>query len=158
MTHALTLTREFDGSPATVWRCLTEPDLLAQWFAPAPVTCPRAMIEPRPGGIFHVVMDVPEMGEMDGAAGCVLEALPEERLTWTSALGPGFAPNPSAAEGEFHITAIVTLQPHGSGTRYTATALHADEAARAAHAAMGFESGWGTAADQLGSLAATLGH
>ncbi|MEO0487865.1 MAG: SRPBCC family protein [Pseudomonadota bacterium] len=156
MTHSLTLTRDMAATPAKVWRCLTEPDLLAQWFAPDPVTVTKAVIDPRPGGAFHVVMHVPEMGDMDGGAGCVLEAVPEQRMVWTSALAPGFGPNPAPGDGAFHFTAIMTLEPTVTGTRYTATALHADEAAKNAHAAMGFHDGWGTTADQLGALAARL--
>ena len=155
--HALTLTREMTATPAQVWRCMTDPELLPRWFAPDPVTVARASIDPRPGGILHVVMDVPGMGEMDGGAGCILEAVPEERLSWTTALHPGFAPQPPAPEGAFHFTAILSLAPRPQGgTLYTATLLHTDAAGRDAHAALGFDSGWGTMADQLGRLAATL--
>ena len=153
----LTLSRDINAAPAAVWRCLTEPDLLAQWFAPAPVTITKAVLEPVPGGAFHVVMDVPGMGEMDGGAGCILVAEPAVRLVWTSALAPGFGPNPAPEEGQFHFTAIFELTARDQGgTRYTATALHADDAARTAHAAMGFDTGWGAAADQLAELAASL--
>ncbi|MGR3467971.1 MAG: SRPBCC domain-containing protein [Shimia sp.] len=102
---------------------------------PDPVTCTKAVIDPRPGGAFHVVMQVPEMGEMDGGAGCILKAVPNTRLTWTSALAPGFAPNDSPEEGQFHFTAIMALEATEGGTLYTATALHVTEAARLAHAA-----------------------
>ncbi|MEL6913970.1 MAG: SRPBCC domain-containing protein [Pseudomonadota bacterium] len=156
MTCTLSLSREFAAPPSKVWRCLTEPELLKEWFAPAPVTVTRVEIEATPGGIFHVVVDVPEMGEMDGGAGCVLEARADERLVWTSALAPGFAPNAAPAEGGFHFTAFTMLAPTKDGTRYTATALHTDAAARAAHEAMGFHDGWGQVADQLGKRAAAL--
>lgn len=152
----LTLSRDIKASPQTVWRCLTEPDLLAQWFAPKPVVITRSVIDPVPGGAFHVVMDVPEMGEMDGGAGCILEATAPHRMVWTSALAPGYGPNDPPGEGEFHFTAIFELTETDNGTRYTATALHANDAARATHAAMGFDAGWGAAADQLADLAASL--
>lgn len=32
-----------------VWRCWTEPELMKQWFAPAPWTTPRVEIDLRPG-------------------------------------------------------------------------------------------------------------
>jgi uncharacterized protein YndB with AHSA1/START domain len=43
----------------------------------------------------------------------------------------------------------VTLEPVGNGTRYTAMAIHRDEAGRKRHEEMGFHDGWGKALDQL---------
>ena len=79
---------------------------------------------------------------------------PGRRLVWTSMLGPGFRPQGEGPEGTENscgpaMTAIVAMEPHGAGTKYTATALHKNEAARQAHADMGFHDGWGTALDQL---------
>lgn len=152
----LVLTREIAASPAAVWRCLTEPALLKQWFAPAPVVVTEAQIDPTPGGGFRTVMDVPGMGEMDGGWGCVLLAIPEERMVWTSALGPGFVPHPAPEEGSFFFTADITITETETGCTYTARALHATDADKSAHETMGFHDGWGAAADQLGKLAASL--
>ncbi|MGR3492879.1 MAG: SRPBCC domain-containing protein [Shimia sp.] len=71
-------------------------------------------------------------------------------------MAPGYAPNPNPGGRQSHFTAIMTLEVQGDGTFYTATALHATQAARDTHEAMGFSQGWGMTADQLGSLAATL--
>ena len=54
------------------------------------------------------------------------------------------------------MTGILTLAPEGKGTRYKATILHADEAARKRHEEMGFHDGWGKALDQLVELAKTM--
>lgn len=154
---SLSLTRHMTAPPETIWRCMTDPALIARWFAPDPVTVSAVDIDPIPGGIFRVVMQVPDMGEMDGGAGCVLVAEPNVRLIWTTALAPGFGPNEAAIEGAFHFTAILSLQGLADGgTQYTATALHANDAGKTAHAAMGFEGGWGTMADQLGRLATQI--
>jgi uncharacterized protein YndB with AHSA1/START domain len=64
-----------------------------------------------------------------------------------------------AAEGceSFPMTAIVTFEDAGGGkTAYRAVALHANEADKAKHEAMGFEHGWGQVADQLGEYALSL--
>ena len=45
--------------------------------------------------------------------------------------------------------ASLALALEGTGTRYTATALHRDEAGRKQHEEMGFHEGWGKALDQL---------
>ncbi|GGL17552.1 SRPBCC family protein [Planomonospora parontospora] len=146
------LEREVDVPPALVWKAWTTPDLLTQWFAPKPYETPHCEIDLRPGGIFRTVMRSPEGEEFDGA-GCYLEVLPEERLVWTSALAPGYRPQP----GEMAFTAIIELQPTASGgTRYRAIAMHQTPEDNKKHADMGFIEGWGAALDQLVALAKTL--
>jgi uncharacterized protein YndB with AHSA1/START domain len=76
--------------------------------------------------------------------GCYLEVVPGERLVWTDALGAGYRP-----KAESFMTAIVTMEPRGSGTLYTAIAIHKDEAGRKQHEEMGFHEGWGQVLDQL---------
>ncbi|GGL68278.1 SRPBCC family protein [Wenxinia marina] len=154
MPYDLTLSREIAASPATVWRCLTEPELLKQWFAPRPVTITKLELDPTPGGIWLLAMDIPEMGVMEEPAGCVLIAEPEKRIAWTSALGPGFRPNAvKTGEMDFPLTAIMEIEATATGCRYTATALHASEADMKKHEAMGFHDGWGQVADQLKEMA-----
>ena len=58
---------------------------------------------PDPGGVFRTVMRGPD-GEEGGGAGCYLEVVEGVRLVWTSALGPGFRPNP---HDELGFTAII---------------------------------------------------
>ena len=87
--------------------------------------------------------------------GCYLEVVENTRLTWTNALAPGFrpVPEPEAQPGhecaEFLFTATILLEPHGSGTKYTAFAQHRDKASKVRHEQMGFEEGWGACLDQL---------
>lgn len=154
----LAFSRVVDVPRAKVWRCWTEPELLKPWFCPKPWTTPECEIDLRPGGVFRTVLRSPE-GEEHGGDGCYLEVVPERRLVWTSALGPGFRPvPPPAAEtgAAFVFTATLSFEDEAGGTRYTAVVLHATEAGRAAHAAMGFETGWSAALDQLVAFARTL--
>ena len=72
---------------------------------------------------------------------------------WTSALGPGFRPN---VVEDVAFTAIISLEPTSSGTRYTAVAMHSDAVVSARHAEMGFQEGWGAALDQLVAVAKEL--
>jgi uncharacterized protein YndB with AHSA1/START domain len=82
--------------------------------------------------------------------GCYLEIVPQKRLVWTDALQPGFRPALAASSClPNFMTAIITLETHGSGTKYTAIALHGDEEGRKKHEEMGFHDGWGTCLDQL---------
>ena len=54
------------------------------------------------------------------------------------------------------MTAIITFDAQGTGTKYTARVLHWSVADREAHEKMGFHQGWGLATDQLQELVATL--
>lgn len=47
----------------------------------------RAEMDPRPGGIFRIDIAVGDGREVPNL-GCVLEAVPMERLVWTSMLFP----------------------------------------------------------------------
>jgi uncharacterized protein YndB with AHSA1/START domain len=140
-----------------VWRAWTEPALLMQWFCPRPWQTIACEIDLRPGGVFKTTMQSPE-GMQFPNSGTYLEVLPNQRLVWTNALLPGFRPVPNtpvgeSAVGHFHFTAIIELADLGEqGTRYTATVLHGDEASCKKHEAMGFETGWGIALDQMVSM------
>ena len=136
-----------------VWRAWTEPERLKPWFCPLPWRTIACEIDLRPGGIFRTTMQSPEGVEFPND-GCYLEVVPKERLVWTNALLPGYRPGKPSAPGssddtKFVFTAMLELADADQGTRYTATVMHADEAGCKKHAAMGFESGWGTALDQL---------
>lgn len=130
-----------------VWAAWTRPEYIVKWFTPVPWKTIDAEVDLRPGGIFRTTMQSPE-GEEFPNTGTYLEVVENRRLIWTSALLPGFRPQP-APEGMFHFTAIIEMEPVEGGTKYSATALHADPESAEKHAAMGFEQGWGTALTQL---------
>jgi uncharacterized protein YndB with AHSA1/START domain len=146
----LVLERVIDVPRELVWAAWTKPEHVKHWFTPAPWTVTHCEIDLRPGGMFRTVMRSPEGQEFPNV-GCYLEVVPNERLVWTDALLPGYRP----AENPF-MTAILTLEPTGTGTRYTAIAIHKDEAARQRHEEMGFHTGWGTALDQLVAYAKNI--
>jgi len=78
--------------------------------------------------------------------GCFLEVIPMERLVWTSMLFPGYRP---AVFDDIPITAIVTMERVGTGTRYVFTALHRDEADFEKNKESGWQEGTEIAVDQL---------
>jgi hypothetical protein len=78
--------------------------------------------------------------------GCFLDTVPMERLVWTSMLFPGYRP---AVFDDVPITAIMTMESAGSGTRYVFTALHRDEADFEKDMASGWREGTEIAVDQL---------
>lgn len=139
----LVLDRVVDVPRELVWKAWTTPEHVREWFVPKPWTITECEIDLRPGGVFRSVMRSPE-GEEFPNIGCYLDIVPNERMIWTDALLPGYRPS----EKPF-FTAILTLEPNGSGTRYIATAMHRDEEGRKQHEDMGFYDGWGTVLDQL---------
>jgi uncharacterized protein YndB with AHSA1/START domain len=152
----LAFERIVDVPKELVWQAWTTPDLIKQWFTPAPWKTIECEIDLRPGGIFRTVMLSPEGQEFPNQ-GCYLEVFKNERLVWTNALTAGFRPAFSSGDKAdsavgFAFTAAIALAAQGSGTKYTATVIHADEAACRQHAEMGFHEGWGKALDQLVAL------
>ncbi len=143
----LVLTRIVNVPRRLIWKAWTEPKHLMKWFTPAPWTTIDCEIDLRPGGEFRTIMRSPEGQEFPNS-GCYLDVVKYERLVWTDALGPGYRPSL-----EPFFTAILTFEDHAGGTRYTARALHKDDADRQKHADMGFHDGWGKALDQLVAIA-----
>lgn len=142
----LVLERVVDVPPELVWKAWTRPEHLVHWFVPAPWTLADCSVDLRPGGAFRTVMRSPE-GEEFPSEGCYLEIVENRKLIFTDALLPGYRPSP-----EPFFTAVVTLEPEGTGTRYVARAIHRDREGRDRHEAMGFHQGWGTCLDQLVAL------
>jgi uncharacterized protein YndB with AHSA1/START domain len=139
----IVLEREVGVPREVVWAAWTRPEHVSRWFAPVPWSIPQCEIDLRPGGAFRCVMRSPEGKEYPNV-GCYLEIVPAERLVWTDALLPGFRPSEDPL-----FTAILALEPRGTGTRYSVTALHRDASVRQRHEEVGFRDAWGTALDQL---------
>lgn len=146
----LVLTRLLAAPADKLFRCWTDTALLKQWFVPSPWTIARAEVDLRPGGGSLIVMRDPDGKEYPNA-GVYLEVIPNRRIVFTDAYTAGWVPSAKP-----FFTAIVTFEPEGTQTRYTAIARHWTEEARQQHEAMGFHTGWGICADQLEALAATL--
>ena len=151
----LVLERVIDVPRELVWKAWTQPEHLKKWFCPKPWFVSECEIDLRPGGLFYTVFNGPN-GENFPNTGCYLEVVPNERLAWTDALIAGYRPSGKSIIPGLCITVILTLKAEGKGTRYTAVALHKDEAGRKQHEEMGFRDGWGKATDQLVALVKTM--
>jgi uncharacterized protein YndB with AHSA1/START domain len=149
MSHAfnpetdLVLERTLDVPPHLIWAAWTQPEHLKKWFAPKPWTITHCEIDLRPGGMCSTTMRSPEGQEFPNL-GCYLEIVENKKLVFTDALLPGFRPAPNP-----FFTAVIELEPHGNGTKYTAYAIHKDAEGRQKHEAMGFHEGWGMVAEQM---------
>ncbi|MEO5589342.1 MAG: SRPBCC family protein [Gemmatimonadaceae bacterium] len=140
------LERFIDAPRQLVWEALTKPEHVKEWYMPKPWgRVSQCELDVRPGGIFRIDIAVAE-GEAVPNIGCFLDVVPMERLVWTSMLFPGYRP---AVFDDIPITAIVTMETVGSGTRYVFTALHRDEADFETNKTSGFLQGTEIALDQF---------
>ena len=138
--------RFIDAPRHLVWDALTKPEHLKQWYMPkAWGTVSKCEMDVRPGGMFSIDIATGDGQEFPNL-GCFVEVTPMERLVWTSMLFPGFRP---AVFDDIPITAIVTMEAAGSGTRYVFTALHRDEADFEKNKESGWQQGTEIAVDQL---------
>ena len=145
-TLDLVLERFIDAPKHLVWEALTKPVHLKEWYMPRTWgRVSRAEMDVRPGGIFSIDIVTADGREVPNL-GCVLEVVPVERLVWTSMLFPDFRP---AVFDDVPITAIMTMESVGTGTRYVFTALHRDEADCEKNKASGWLEGTEIALDQL---------
>ncbi len=142
----LVLDRFIDAPKHLVWEALTKPEHLKEWYMPKPWgAVANCELDVRPGGIFSIDIASAEGQEFPNL-GCFLEVIPMERLSWTSMLFPGYRP---AVFDDIPITAIVTMETVGAGTRYVFTALHRDEADFEKNKASGWQQGTEIALDQF---------
>lgn len=142
--HELVVTRLIDAAPEAVYRVWTEQT--GEWFAPRPYTTPVVDLDLRPGGHCRTVMKTPDGTEMPNE-GVFLEVVPHRKLVFTDAFRSDWVP-----QNAFMVV-IVTFDPEGAGTRYTARVRHWNEETLRQHEAMGFHEGWGIVAGQLAELA-----
>jgi len=150
--HELVLTRLIDAPREKLFRCWTEPELLKQWFAPAPYSTPIAEVDLRVGGGNRIVMKSPE-GQEIVCPGTYLEIVPNQKLVFTDAYTGDWILRTSAKP---FMTTIITFEEEDGKTRYTARVRHWTEEDCQTHVKMGFHKGWGQCADQLAALAQTI--
>ena len=140
----LSVERHIDAPVQRVWRTMTEQ--FEDWFCPKPWRAEARELDWRPGGRSLVVMHGPNGEEMSNE-GIVLAFEPNKHFIFTDAFTARWQPAKPFIVGVFEV------DPDGTGTRYRASARHWTREAMDQHLAMGFEAGWGAAADQLKALA-----
>ena len=149
----LVFERFIDAPARLVWEALTKPEHVREWYMPkAWGRVARAEMDVRPGGIFSIDIAGADGREFPNL-GCFLEVVPLQRLVWTSMLFPGYRP---AVFDDIPITAIVTMESVGTGTRYVFTALHRNEADLESNKSSGWQQGTEIALDQLVAHVASM--
>lgn len=144
----LTIERFIAAPPAVVWDAWRDPAKLAIWWIPAPIECRVVKLDLRPGGGFETLMREGDGDWQPHVEAAFLEAIPNERLTFTTVLREGWQP----IEPWLAITAILSFEAKDGGTLYSSRVLHRSPEDSAKHDEMGFQEGWGTALGQLAAL------
>lgn len=139
----LSLERHIAAPVEQVWQAMIE--RFEDWFCPKPWRAEARELRWQPGGRSLVVMHGPNGEEMPNE-GVVLAFEPNRRFVMTDAFTGDWQPAGPFMVGLFEVS------PDGSGTRYRATARHWTQEAMEQHRSMGFEAGWGAAADQLKAI------
>ncbi len=134
----LTLTHLFDAPPALVWRAWTDPAHLARWWAPAGCRSEVERFELRPGGAFHLEMQLPDGGVMP-CRGTFLEIDPPRRLVYE---GPAESLSPCGAGLPPRARVTVTLAEEAGKTRLTLHTRFASADDREAALQSGYATGW----------------
>ena len=150
--NELAISRFIDAPPAVVWKAWSDPAHLEQWWIPAPIACKVIRLDLRPGGGFETRMREGAGEFKPHLEGCFLDVVPGQRLVFTTALAEGWRPT----EPWLALTAIITFEAEGQGTRYSARVLHKTAADSRKHEEMGFQQGWGTTIDQLAAFVKRL--
>ncbi len=143
-SFALSVERHIAAPVEVVWRTMIE--RFTDWFCPKPWRAETRVLEWRAGGRSLLVMHGPN-GEAVENEGVVLAFEPNRRFVFTDAFKGDWQP-----AGPF-IVGVFAIEPDGAGTRYHASARHWTREGLERHRTMGFEAGWGAAADQLKALA-----
>ncbi len=142
----LLLSSSIYAAPQQVFRAWTDPDLLRQWFAPAPFTTPVVETDPRPGGSSLIVMRAPDGNEFP-SRGVYLEVIENQRLVFTDAFAQAWEPSAKP-----FMVVELTFADRDGRTDYNVRVRHWTVADREQHEAMGFHQGWALCTRQLATL------
>jgi uncharacterized protein YndB with AHSA1/START domain len=134
--------RVLAASPGALWRHWADPELLACWWAPPPMTITDCALEPRPGGRAVLEYRDPE-GRRYRSEGRVHAAMEAEHLAFE--LSVLDASGAVSFTGHYDLT--LTAVPDGTrlrlGLRITGTTVEA------VPYIAGIETGWGQVLDNL---------
>jgi uncharacterized protein YndB with AHSA1/START domain len=127
------ISRIFDAPRELLWKALTDPNHVAQWYGGHGFTNPVCEMDVRPGGLWRHVMQAPN-GARFSINFVFLEVVEPERLVWTNAAED----ERRGAGGPPKAVTTVTLEALGVRTRWTLVARFNSVAERDISAKMGF--------------------
>lgn len=142
---ALHITRVLPAPRSRVYRALTEPDEIAQWWGPRGFTLAGIEVDLRVGGSYRFAMQPPD-GEVFYLVGEYVQVDPAARLAYTFRYE-----DPDPEDQENLVT--LSLEELGNQTEMTFTQkAFATEARRKLH-----EAGWTDSLDRLEEMLSATG-
>ena len=142
--RAIVITREIDASRELVFRALTDPALIPQWWGPAGYATTVERLELRPGGAWRFVQQGPDGQHAFG--GTFREILPPQRVVMTFEW--------EGLPGHISVNTMV-LEERGGRTFLTATSSFDTSEDRDGMWASDMASGARESYDRLDALLAT---
>jgi uncharacterized protein YndB with AHSA1/START domain len=114
-TYEVSLTRHFDAPPEAVYQAFSDPDQLAQWFAPITFHVPRSTVEvdAREGGFMRLTMVSNDNPEWRSPVDSIFSEVIENRLLVGYEIAKDF---PGVSDGT-KISLSVEFIPENGGTR-----------------------------------------
>lgn len=155
--RSFTFLRPLAGRPELVWRHLTEPSLLARWWAPDDLRVSELVFEARPGG--RIVQEYRDAEDADGSdlvagrsEGVVDDVHISEHLSYRL--------SPLLPDGSLAFTAHVNLglRPTDAGTDLDVHWRITDSTVESADFIAGIELGFGQSLDKLAATLAAHSH
>lgn len=128
------VSRVFDAPKRLVWEAWTKAEHIQRWFTPAPLTTPTAEVDFRPGGVFKVVMQMPD-GAQHPMNARFSEIVKEELLAFDAVI-----------HDDLHVSTTVRFSESGGKTTLDVHQVYSHESP----AIKGAPEGWKATLDQLG--------
>ncbi len=138
------VTRVFDAPREQVFAAWTKGEHLMRWFGPKGFTVPSCEADPRPGGVFRLVMRSPD-GKDYRVSGSYREVVAPERLV--------IACTADDDKGIARLEEVinVTFTERAGKTTLTVHATASGPSAEAAAMLKGMPKGWAQTVDRLGA-------
>lgn len=156
------ISRTFDVSRDTLWKCFTDPERMRLWWGPKGVTIIAAKMDLRPGGAYHYGMRTPDGKEMWGKF-VYREITPPERLVFVNSFSDekgSLTRHPLAPSWPIEMLSTFSFVEAGGKATFTVTwtPLNPTPEERATFDAGhdGMKQGWTGTMEQLAAYLARL--
>lgn len=143
------ITRMLDAPRELVWKTITDPKHVAQWYGGHGFSSPVCEMDVRPGGAWHHVMQAPNGAQF--TIDCIfLEVVEPEKLVWKTIKDEKRNPAPPTA------VHTITLETRGTQTKWQLVARFDSFEDRDITAGMGFGKMISQGAERMADYLKTL--